>query len=80
VGISGRWIGVLLLWTLSNIDVEYRPNDDIGPYQIICATAGSDEISATMPIQHSVSLTGVSAPQSCPGTALSTPLVIGIEN
>jgi hypothetical protein len=65
-------------WTLSNIDLEYRPQSDIGPYQIICATGGSYEISSTMPIQHSVSLTGVSAPLSCPGTPLGTPLVIGI--
>jgi hypothetical protein len=67
-------------WTLSNIDIVYEPQSDVGQYEVICATGGSYAISSTLPIQHAVSLTGVSDALSCPGTALAKPLVIGIGN
>lgn len=67
-------------WTLSDISVLYYAAGHQGPIDLLCATGGNYQISSSVPIQHSVSLSGVSEPRVCPGTATAGPVVLKIKN
>ena len=67
-------------WTLSDISVIYYAAGYQGPTDLLCATGGNYQISASTPIQHSISLSGVSEPRVCPGATIAAPVVLQIKN
>lgn len=67
-------------WTLSDISVIYYAAGYQGPTDLLCATGGNYQISSSTPVQHSVSLSGVSEPRVCPGTTIAAPVVLQIKN
>jgi hypothetical protein len=66
-------------WTLSDVSVLYRPSGAADEKQLLCATGGSYSISASEPVAHAVTLTGLSGPVACPGAPVTTPVAVLLE-
>ena len=67
-------------WALSNVSVLYNPTGLSGPTELLCASGGTYQVSFGNPALHSLALNGVSAPLSCPGAPLATPLSLEIDD
>jgi hypothetical protein len=69
-------------WTLSNVALVHNPTGLAGPIELMCASDGTLAPNGawpdtpTVPLQPTVSVTGMSLPVTCPGTPLATPVTI----